>query len=464
MDLLEYIVRNKNAKLPMHMPGHKRNASLAPYLAKLAADCDMTEIEGFDNLHGAEGVLREGMDRMAALWGSKQAFWLVNGSTCGILAGIRAALPEGGRAIVARNCHGSVYNGLLLRHARPVYLIPEIDAGTGISGALKPMDVSAALERNPDAKLVILTSPTYEGVVSDIEAISRIAHTKGVPVLVDEAHGAHLGFGCGFPGGALAGGADIAIHSLHKTLPSLTQTAALHLKGDLIEKNAVAQALSIFETSSPSYLLMASISGCTALVEERGRDLFEEWRDRLTRFSRRAEGMQNLSLFKSPWTRDPSKLVVCTAKTTLTGAALSDLLRHKHHIEVELACTRHIVAMTGMGDTADALDAFADALLAIDEGTEPCAPTPFPLPTIPGRALAPWETENRRKKAARLCEALGRVSAETVWAYPPGIPLLLPGEELTQDIVEYMQYSIGEGIHLKSSSDLLPERILTLAE
>lgn len=463
MDLLEYINSQKNTMLPMHMPGHKRNTALAPYLAKLSADCDMTEIEGLDNLHDAEGILREGMEKTSSLWGSRRAFWLVNGSTCGILAGIWAAVPEGGKVIVARNCHHSVYNGLLLRHADAVYLMPDIDAHTGIFDALKPESIAAALDQNPDTKLVVLTSPTYEGVISDIEAICRIAHEKAIPVLVDEAHGSHLGFGCGFPKGAISCGADIVIHSLHKTLPSLTQTAVLHLSGKLIGNHDVEKALSIFETSSPSYLLMASISGCTALMEEKRKELLQLWQTNLQQFYYKTKDLQNLYFFDSFRPRDPSKLVICTNRTNISGAQLAELLRRNYHIEIEMVSMHYIVAMTGMGDTTESIQTFADALTAIDTTAYQDIKAPLTPPLIPRQAMPHGEAIKRRHEPVALSQAAGRVSAETVFAYPPGIPLLLPGEVITLSTIRLFQQYEAYGIRLKSTYGLIPQKIMVTA-
>jgi arginine/lysine/ornithine decarboxylase len=388
----------------------------------------------------------------------------VNGSTCGILAGIWAALPEGGKVVLPRNCHGAVYNGLMLRHARPVYLMPEIDMQTGIFGPLSPKAVADALENNPDARLVILTSPTYEGIVSDIAAIARIAHEKGVPVLVDEAHGAHLGFGFGFPQNAIQSGVDIVVQSLHKTLPSLTQTAVLHLNGNLIDEYQIESALSIFETSSPSYLLMASISGCTALLEERGSELFRRWQENLGRVYQRVRSLKKLYLYDSAWPRDPSKLVICANRTDLTGAQLAEILRRDHRIEAEMASAHYLIAMTGMGDTAESLDALADALLAIDSQAGTAEQASFPAPVIPETALLPWEVSYRPHESVTLARASGRVSAEEVWAYPPGIPLVLPGEVLNDSLLKLLRHYSAAGVRLNSRSGQMPEKILVLSE
>ncbi|HPP85843.1 MAG TPA: aminotransferase class V-fold PLP-dependent enzyme, partial [Bacillota bacterium] len=202
---------------PFHMPGHKRNA----FLLDFPFDCglDITEIDGFDNLHDANGILAQGMKRAALLYGSERTFYLINGSTCGILAAVTACVRKGDKVLMARNCHKSVYNAVMLNELCPVYLVPPVGA-EGISGSIPPAEVEKALAENPDVRLVIVTSPTYEGVVSDIKAIAEIAHQRSVPLLVDEAHGAHFGFYEGFPESSVRLGADMVVHSLHKTLPA----------------------------------------------------------------------------------------------------------------------------------------------------------------------------------------------------------------------------------------------------
>ncbi len=464
MNLLDFLETYKDSITPMHMPGHKRNSALAPYLARLSADLDMTETDGLDNLHGAEGILLDGMNRTAALWGSRRAFWLVNGSTCGVLAGIYAAVPEGGKVICARNCHKAVFNGLLLTRANPVFVMPEIDAETGINGPVHPQGIRSLLNEHPDTKLIILVSPTYEGIVSDIPEICRISHERGIPVLVDEAHGAHLGFGCGFPEGAVHAGADIVVQSLHKTLPSLTQTAVLHINGNLVDEGLVEDALATFETSSPSYLLMSSISGCTELLYAQGGELFDAWRRRLTSFYAKTAGLKNLSVLRPEWPHDPSKLVVFSGRAGMTGAELAERLRENYRIEIEMAASYYVVAMTGMGDTEEMMNAFADALLDIDRLTVRGHHSIFPAPVLPERAVPLATALRGRQKAISLSDAAGCICAETLWAYPPGIPIIMPGEIITDEMVSLLAQYGRVGIHLKNSSGLPPENIAVLSD
>lgn len=468
--LLERLADGVRHAVPMHMPGHKRNTALAAYLGRLGAGLDITEIDGFDNLHDAHGVLAEGMARAAALWGSGQAFYLVNGSTCGNLAAVRAVLGgQGGRVLAARNCHRSVWHALELCRAEADCLYPPCCPETGACGALSPEAVEAALARRPDTRLVILTSPTYEGVVSDVAGVCRAAHRYGVPVLVDEAHGAHLGFGYGFPDGAVHAGADLVVQSLHKTLPSLTQTALLHVSGPRVDPRRVQAALAMFETSSPSYLLMASIDGCVSLLEQRGPELFAAWERALDAFSAQTAGLRRLRLFRGGVlppgaAHDPSKLVVCTAGTDCSGPQLAERLRRAYAIECEAATAGTVIAMTGMGDTEQTLSRLAGALLALD--AELSAGPRAVLPQLPEqeRVLPAWQAAERPRRLLPPEQAAGMVCAETVWAYPPGVPLLLPGERIGAGLAGYLAESAACGVTLHSSLGKLPQNIGVLID
>ncbi|MBQ8930472.1 MAG: aminotransferase class I/II-fold pyridoxal phosphate-dependent enzyme, partial [Oscillospiraceae bacterium] len=334
--------------IPMHMPGHKRRTDLAPYLAALGAGLDITEINGFDNLHDPHGLLQSAMERACALWGSRRAFFLVNGSTCGILAAVKTCCAFGGKILLGRNAHRSVYNAVELFHLDPVYLAPEPSV-TGIPGRISPENVARALEREPEIQTVVITSPTYEGVISDIASIARIVHGHGKTLIVDEAHGAHFGFGHGFPDSAVNLGADVVIHSLHKTLPSLTQTGIVHICSERVSPAALADALAVFETSSPSYLLMTSIDGCVSLLRQRGEELFSAWENALDGFFDRCRVLEKLRVPQGT-DRDRSKILILTDRADLSGPELGERLRREHRIEPEMCLPDGVLAMTGMGD------------------------------------------------------------------------------------------------------------------
>ncbi|MBE6929884.1 MAG: amino acid decarboxylase [Ruminococcaceae bacterium] len=456
MDSLLSFLQNYSlhGRIPMHMPGHKRASYLAPYLDILGAGLDVTEIDGLDDLHDADGILKAAMDRAAALWGSDRAFFLINGSTCGLLAGLYSLTAYGDEVLIARNCHKAVYHAVELRGLIPHYLVPPVDPGFGIHGSVSPADVAAALDAHPGVRLCVLTSPSYEGVLSDVAAIADICHAHGVPLLIDEAHGAHLGLTPEFPASAVSQGADIVIQSVHKTLPSLTQTAIAHAKAPYAD--AFARALGIFQTSSPSYLLMASIDGCVGLLTRDREPLFAAWRQRLERFRERMTSLRVLRILpygaQPPlfFDREPSKLVISCAGSQITGTELADRLR-LHNIECEMASASYIIAMTGVGDSDDMMDAFAAALLEIDASlTADAAPARPVYPSLPEQICPIAEALAAPREICSLEGAIGRVSAGYLWAYPPGIPLIVPGEAVSREIVTAIEHLQACGISLKN--------------
>ena len=452
--------------LPMHMPGHKRNCS-APYLQELGASLDITEIDGFDNLHSASGILRKAMERAARRWGSKQSYFLVGGSTCGILAGIYSIIEKGDRILMGRNCHRSVYNAVELTGASPVYLSPQWDPVWGIEGPVTPEQVKNAIAENPDVSLVVLTSPTYEGILSDIAEIANVVHSAGLPLLVDEAHGAHLDLSPYFTSGAVKGGADLVVQSLHKTMPSLTQTAIAHVCTDRIDTCRFFDALSIFETSSPSYLLMASIDECINYMDE---SAFEKWYAAIAENKDAFSSLAKLCVLgygngvpSSSWKRDPSKIVVSTNFCNLTGCELAEILREQYNIEVEMAAAQHVLAMTGPGDTVETVHTFAKVLCAIDQTCEVRTPVLQIRPPVPERICGVYAAKRGRRSVVHRNQALGKISAEYIYAYPPGIPLVVPGEMLDRDILEYIEDLASQGVVLHSDTGNVPEQFSVLS-
>jgi len=438
--------------LAMHMPGHKRNTAFAPYLQALGAGLDITEIPGFSNLHDPSGALAERMQEAAALWGSKRAWWLIGGSTAGLLAAIDAATQPGDRVLIARNCHKAVYNACMLCRLDTAYIQPMPFPEHSFSDRITPEQVDAALTANPGTRLVVLTSPTYEGLISDIAAISEVVHRHRALLLVDEAHGAHLGLSNHFPPSAVAQGADLVVQSLHKTLPCLTQTAMLHLCSDRVSADELGFRLSVYQTSSPSYLLMASIDSCVTLLRERGQKLFAAWGQRLAAFHEKTTGLQHLSLpLRQVDYADPSKLLISTKGTSITGPILAERLRTEYNIETEMSTADTVLAMTGMGDIDETLLRLADALLGIDRTLSdgicfPADTVPIPEAAMPIHAAAKAEAE-----LVAYSEATGRIAGDFLWAYPPGIPLVVPGEVISGSLIEYIRRSEHVGVDIHSS-------------
>ena len=436
---------------PLHMPGHKRRTVPAP---GLPVDWDITEIQGADDLHWSDGILAGAMERTAALWGAARSWYLVNGSTCGILAGIAALAPRGSRVICARNCHKSVFHALELGQLTPTWLLPPVDRDFGVFASVPPAAVERALRETPEARAVILTSPTYEGCISDLAAIAALCRDRGVPLLVDEAHGAHLGLSPHFPAGALAAGADVVIQSAHKTLPSLTQTALLHLSpGSLADPERIERQLDIYESSSPSYLLLSSLDGCTGLLAEHGETWFAQWRQRLDRFYAGARAWKRLRLFTggpAVYAHDPGKLLLSAAALGLTGAALAEALR-AGGFEPEMVLGNNVLCMTSPCDAPDTLELLSSLLSDLD-ARGPVGPPLPPRPALPEvpprRVLSGAEAEDAPAEDVPLSRAGGRVAAEAVWAYPPGVPMVLPGELLPPETAALLAAWEAEGARL----------------
>lgn len=458
---------------PMHMPGHKRNTFLLG--REIPTAIDITEIHGFDNLHDPEGIILDSVNRAAALYKSDHTFYLINGSTCGILAGIRAVVNKGDQIIMARNCHKSVYHGVELNELKPIYIQPEIEEEYGIHGSITIKQVEEALEEQAQAALLILTSPTYEGVISDISGIVKLAHSKGIPVMVDEAHGPHLGFSPAFSGTAIEAGADIVIHSLHKTLPSLTQTSLAHINGDIVNVEEFKRQLEIFETSSPSYVLLSSIDSCIRLLEENGEELFFQYETNIDLFDQITAELKNLKILChdknktiSPGIHmfDIGKIVISTKNTTykgspFTGTALSNLLRSQYKIELEMAYTDYVIAMTSIGDRKENFVRLANALLEIDQVIE--KKSSFSADTIkftlPKQEYSIAETMRMKGVTVPIDMGINRISKEYVYFYPPGIPILVPGEKIEEEIIKEIKSAIDTGLVPKSTKGKVPEFI-----
>lgn len=436
MTLLEHLKAYTNTLLPMHMPGGKRRfASDLPY------QWDVTEVEDTDDLHDPHGILAEMQNRAAALWGAESSFVTVNGSTGGLLAAVRATGE--GEILMGRNCHKSVYNAVTLCRRKAHYLLPH-------EGEILPAEVEEALEKHESITTLLITSPTYEGVISDIAAIARICHAHGVTLIVDEAHGAHLGFS--FGESAVTPGADIVVQSLHKTLPALTQTAVVHCKKSFA--SALARELAVFESSSPSYILMASADECFAfLASEGGKKAMGDYKNNLLTVREKLKNsLKHFRLLDSP-RYDMGKLVILTEGTNLSGKALADALREDYKIETEMALPHSLTAMTSVCDTEKELNAFADAVLALDGQANPAPICRMPSLSLPEQVYAPWEVRNAESKLCPLEQALGKTSLAYLWAYPPGIPLLVPGERVEESLLDTAKCYAKAGIPLHGMQD-----------
>ena len=428
---------------PFHMPGHKRQLSgFFPY------ELDITEIEGFDNLHHAKGLLFEAQQYAAQMYQSRKAYYLVNGSTCGILAAISAATTKGGRVLVARNCHKAVYNAIYLRGLKAEYVYP-VATHYGIQGQIQAADVERKLVEKPDIQAIVITSPTYDGLVSDVRAIADLAHAHGIPLIVDEAHGAHFGLDEAFPDNATVLGADAVIMSVHKTLPAPTQTALLHLCSDRINVTKMEKFLGIYETSSPSYVLMAGIEESLRLADEARGAQMKEYVRRLQIFR---EKMRRLTILRVPdradftgeeaYAYDIGKLLLVT-NGAISGKALQELLLKKYGLQMEMSSGNYVLAMTSFMDTEEGLERLADALLEIDATLTVTDQremfSPEKIYRQPKKAMEIDEVQDGESTSVAFSEAEGRICADYIYLYPPGIPVIVPGEVLDQQTLTVIE-------------------------
>ena len=434
----------KSDLLPMHMPGHKRK----PLSDALPYNIDLTEVGPFDALHNPESLLMEAMDNAASVYGSKHTHFLINGSSGGLLAAIRAMTCP--KAIVSRQCHKSIFHAIELCNIMPEYISPKIDQQFGCAAQTDPDSIARAFEAAPDARLVIVTSPTYEGTISDIRAIADIAHAHGALLLVDEAHGAHLPFGDNKSKSALYAGADVVVQSLHKTLPSLTQTALLHIMTDRAPAKEIQRQLGIFETSSPSFLLLSSIDECIRLMAAKDATLIRHHEQLLDDFYREAQSLKNLRL-RIP--DDRLKLLIHGA--SLTGAQLSQILEQEFKIVAEMAMGSCALLMSTISDSQADLKRVIDALRIIDRRTQP-APPAMDIALPPLRQQIPIADALRMTpQFLPLRESVGRLCLEYIWAYPPGVPLLVPGARIGEDAISNIEALIAANTALHSTGGML---------
>ena len=478
---------NEKNLLPLHMPGHQRKTEMG---TALPYAYDYTEVEELDNLHAPEGILQEAMNRTAAYYGCSDCFYLVNGSSSGLQAGIFTLLEEGDEVVVARNCHRSVFYALSLRKAKIHFLLPEFWEDFSCFGSVSLKEVERLLWEFPKSKALIFTSPSYEGVVSDVEAIARLCHENGLSLLVDEAHGAHFSpkKGASFPESAIALGADLVVQSPHKTLCSLTQSAWILGNGERYSREKLSFYLSVFQTTSPSYPLMLSLEKATTLLEREGEALFSHWKEVMRGFREKA---RTLSYFSFLWEKEEACFAMDCSKIFLRaigipelrlGKDLAKLLREDYGIESEMHSGENLLLMTGPFISDEELDRLFFALKDIERrfGEEKGKPSVDERGRQAGDGMSGLiEGSAKSLQSKLLSSALyqisvadnslqiseglkegeelnlrdgeGRICLEYLSLYPPGIPLLFPGEKLTVEKIQAIEALEKEGIELQYS-------------
>ena len=445
---------NNSNFYPFHMPGHKRNEACNLYSGFY--QYDITEIDEFDNLHQPEGILEEVQKEAAMLYSSEETYFLINGSTSGILSAISAVSEDGGSLLIARNCHKSVYHGAFLNRMKLYYLYAKFLPEYGISGALTTEDMKKQLEyiEKKEGKMpvaVIITSPTYDGICSDICKISDMIHSYGIPLIVDQAHGAHLGFHPAYPEHAVAQGADVVIQSVHKTLPAPTQTALIHKNGQLVDSHKLQKYLRIYQSSSPSYPLMAGIEEALVTLKTEGYESLEKLANWKSMICKVAEDFSCIKI--CPYT-EPGKIIISGKESGVTGVWLYDIFREKYHLQMEMCSASCVTAILTIMDREEGVFRLINALKEIDallkDNRKITNETIVWSQIEPVKQLELWKAYRWPYEEIALNDLSKEfVAAEFINLYPPGIPLIVPGEIIDKNIVKLIGEYLKSGYNVQ---------------
>lgn len=451
--LMEYV---NNKVIPFHMPGHKEGRIISKEYIKNLGKIDLTEVPGLDNLYNPEGPIFEAQILAAKAFGAIESFFLVNGTTSGIYAAMHAVLEPDDKVLIMRNSHKSVYNGLVLTGAVPVYIKPDIDYDSGIAMGISANNVERYLKNDKSIKAVIVTYPNYYGFCSDIVKISETVHNYGRVLIVDEAHGAHFAFSKMLPVSSLEAGADIAVQSIHKTLPSFTQSSILHLNSENIDADKLKFALSLFQTSSPSYILMSSIDIAREYMEGEGSVRLKRAVE-LSMYARseinKIEGIRCLGeeiIGKyGIMDFDKTKLTVNVSGVDITGAEAEKVLRDKYKIQVEMSDAVNILAMVTLADGKEEINLLIQGIRGFEKLKNTANEIKIEeFSDIPAMILKPSEAVRRSKRLIPLNKSEGYISGDYIIPYPPGVPLICPGELIKKDMVKYINMLYNKGIKI----------------
>lgn len=462
--LLEHIAKNP---IPFHIPGHKNGRGMdkefRDYIGKNALSLDLINITPLDDLHHPHGIIKEAETLAADAFGADFTFFSVQGTSSPIMAMVMSVCQPGDKIIVPRNIHKSVTSALIFSGAIPIFVHPELDNRLGIAHGITPEAVEHALEQHPDAKAVFVINPTYFGVAADLKAIVQISHRHNIPVLVDEAHGVHIHFHDRLPMSAMAAGADLAATSVHKLGGSMTQSSVLNGRNGLVNKDHVKNILSMLTTTSTSYLLLASLDASRRQLKLKGEALIESTLKHADYLRDKINALDYLycpgeEILGTPATfdYDPTKILVSVKQLGLTGYEVENWLREHYQIEVELSDMYNILCIITPGDTEADIDMLLIALKDLVKTHKSQAYTrqiKVSNPLIPALSMSPRDAFYAETEIVPLNKAIGRISAESIMVYPPGIPIFIPGEIITEDSLTYIDENLQAGLPVQGLED-----------
>ncbi|MEC1734518.1 arginine decarboxylase [Bacillus mojavensis] len=462
-----------------HIPGHKKGAGMDPefrqFIGENALSIDLINIEPLDDLHAPKGIIKEAQDLAAEAFGADHTFFSVQGTSGAIMTMVMAVCGPGDKIIIPRNVHKSIMSAIVFSGAVPIFIHPEIDNELGISHGITLESAKRALSEHPDAKGLLVINPTYFGVAADLKSIVELAHSFNVPVLVDEAHGVHIHFHDQFPLSAMQAGADMAATSVHKLGGSLTQSSILNMKEGLVSKDRVQSILSMLTTTSTSYLLLASLDVARKRLATEGYHLAEETLKLANQTRERLNQIEGIYCVgseilgsKAAYNYDPTKLIISVKNLGLTGHDVEKWLRESFNIEVELSDLYNILCIFTPGDSQNDADRLVEALKEISHQMSANdvthKQTKVLLPEIPLLAMTPRDAFYANTEVVPLKEAAGRIIAEFVMVYPPGIPIFIPGEIITEENISYIFKNIDAGLPVQGPEDSTLSMIRVIKE
>lgn len=485
--LLEVLrVCAQQPRAPFYTPGHKQGQGIPQPLADLLGSAvfraDLSELAELDTLFAPQGAIKKAQELAAAAFGAEQTWFLVNGSSCGVMAAIMATCGTGDKIILPRNIHQCAIQGLILSGAVPIFISPEYDPDADIAHSIAPASVALALQQHPDVKAVMMVYPTYYGACGDVAAIARIAHQHNIPLLVDEAHGAHFAFHPDLPASALSAGADLTVQSTHKVLGALTQASMLHVQGSRIDLDRLSKALHLLQSSSPSYLLMASLDAARQQMALHGYELMARTMQLAAVARNTIREIPGLSVLEPAHTPgfvalDQTRFTVNVSGLGLTGFEADDIFHQQLGVTAELPSLQNLTFIISLGNTQADIDNLIQAftILAREKRRPPLTnpslevlrkwraellqlhPSSFVLhPYLSPREAFFASTETLPASEAYLSKTSGeqvRLSAELICPYPPGIPVLMPGEAITPAALDYLQQILDLGGNITGCSD-----------
>lgn len=474
--LLKHAEKNP---IQFHIPGHKKGNGMDPefreFIGENALSVDLINIGPLDDLHLPKGIIKQSQELAAKAFGAEHTFFSVQGTSGAIMAMIIAVCGPGDKILIPRNVHKSIMSAIVISGAVPIFIHPEVDPNYGISHGITPDSIEEALLANPDTKAVLVINPTYYGVSGDLKKIVNIAHSKNIPVLVDEAHGAHIHFHHELPLSAMEAGADLAATSVHKLGGSLTQSSILNLQGNLVSYKRVQSIFSMLTTTSTSYLLLASLDVARKSLATEGRALLEDTIRKAEYTRSKINQIEHLYCMdreilesSAGVAMDPTKLLISVKELGITGYEVEKWLRNRFNIEVELSDLYNILCIVTPGDSEKDLMTLIHALyqlsLEYKKQADAYAVSTVLLPEIPLLALTPRDAFYAEKEMIPFEQSAGRIIAEFIMVYPPGIPIFIPGELITEDNINYTRKNIDAGLPVQGAEDRELKTIYVIKE